>query len=576
VTFSSTVLGLLLCAAPNVGVAEQPSQAPQAEAPKTVLELQPFRVTQRSPAVDASGRSGQATLINLNPEINAWFLLTVDFGKNPETYHLENPWPRTQQLALSDQNPRGVEITAEGHTDHCDLWGGSPVTELRNAQHLAGAYEPLCGGRLYLRNQVAGTYTPIERATDLLRDHIPGGDRIVGFVKREFFQDAFLEKEPLVNAVDAGLSSPDNSPLRPAIDSTYQGRAVTPEHLEIALERRAGPMELGRWYAAKGAPGVFVSAFEAAVVPQEILESSGGLVNPLGPVEARALVFVVAFDLSVFDLGFMLGTDHPRVGWSERTLPESRTKLPGPDGIDTVAPLARTGMVSPAQAAQTVAAFTGGFKRVHGAFHVGPYARRNHGSHYGFIEQGVVLSKLVPGLATLIVFRDGNVEMRTWSKEDDALLPKIRHARQNGLPLLEPDGMTGAPVPGEFVRHWAAGNWSGSAENAELRTLRAGACLQQVQSNRFLLYGYFSDATPSAMARVFQAYRCSYAMHLDMNALEHTYLALYERRDGKVIVDHLIDEMGQVDKKGRGRNGALLPRFLGFPDDRDFFYFVRR
>ena len=37
------------------------------------------------------------------------------------------------------------------------------------------------------------------------------------------------------------------------------------------------------------------------------------------------------------------------------------------------------------------------------------------------------------------------------------------------------------------------------------------------------------------MARIFQAYRCDYAMLLDMNALEHTYLAMY-RKVGITIV----------------------------------------
>lgn len=579
---AKTVLSLLLWAAANAYAAEEPPEAPanqvalyQLEAAKTVLDLQQFRTTQRGVALGASGRRGLATFINLNPEINSWFLLTIEWGKGQDTYHLENPWPRTQQLALSDKNPLGLEITADGHTEHCDLWGGSPIIDLRIAQRLAGAYEPLCGGRLYLRNQVAGSYTALERATDLLRDHVPGGNRIVGFVKREFYRDAFREEEPLVNATEANQPPPVTGPLRPVIDPGYQGRGLIPEHLGIELEKPSGPMELGQWYPAKGVAGVFVSAFEPAAVPSKILESSPRFVHALAPAEARALVYLVAFDLAGLNLEFSVGTEHPRVGWSERTREEIRTRLPGPDGIDTVAPLVRTGMVSPALAAKTVAAFTGGFKRVHGAFRSGTLAQRNHGSHYGFIEQGVVLSKLMPGVATLVVLSDGSVDMKTWSPKDDQLLPRIRHARQNGVPLIETD-TTGVPVPGALVGEWGAGNWSGSAENAELRTLRAGACLQQSEGHRFLIYGYFSDATPSAMARVFQAYRCSYAMHLDMNALEHTYLALYERRDGKVIVEHLIDGMGQVDKKRRGREGSLLPRFLGFPDDRDFFFVVLR
>ena len=99
--------------------------------------------------------------------------------------------------------------------------------------------------------------------------------------------------------------------------------------------------------------------------------------------------------------------------------------------------------------------------------------------------------------------------------------------------------------------------------------------MQESANRRFLIYGYFSGATPSAMARVFQAYGCRFAMHLDMNALEHTYLALYRRRDEHVEVEHLIDDMSQLDVKAKGGAG-LVPRFLAVPDDRDFFFLTRK
>jgi hypothetical protein len=62
-------------------------------------------------------------------------------------------------------------------------------------------------------------------------------------------------------------------------------------------------------------------------------------------------------------------------------------------------------------------------------------------------------------------------------------------------------------------------------------------------------------------------------MHLDMNALEHTYLALYVRDADRLVIEHLVQGMGEVDKKAAG---SPIPRFLGLPDDRDFFYLVRR
>jgi hypothetical protein len=319
--------------------------------------------------------------------------------------------------------------------------------------------------------------------------------------------------------------------------------------------------------------GVYASLIEPRAIDMEIPASYRSRVKDLDAVEASALVYLVAFDLSEFDLGFALGTDHPRVGWSPRTLDEVRDQnLPGPDGIGTVAPLVVNGMVNPLLAGRMVATFTGGFKREHGAFHYGALAHRNHGSHYGFIEQGSLFSKLQPGLATLYVLNDGTVAMKTWNKEDDALLPRIKHARQNGVSLVEPDERTGIPAPGALVAQWGPGNWSGSADE-NLRTLRAGACLQETRSRRFLVYGFFSSATPSAMARVFQGYGCRYAMHLDMNALEHTYLALYVRDADRLVIEHLVQGMAVVDKKVAG---SLVPRFLGLPDDRDFLYLVRR
>ena len=127
-------------------------------------------------------------------------------------------------------------------------------------------------------------------------------------------------------------------------------------------------------------------------------------------------------------------------------------------------------------------------------------------------------------------------------------------------------------MPGPLVSRWGHGNWSGSA-NKKLRTLRAGVCLQENQAGRFLIYGYFSSVTPSAMARVFHAYGCRYAMHLDMNALEHTYLAVYKRQGSKVAIQHLIQGMNVLDKSEAKQ---YIPRFLGYADNRDFFYIMRR
>jgi hypothetical protein len=248
--------------------------------------------------------------------------------------------------------------------------------------------------------------------------------------------------------------------------------------------------------------------------------------------------------------------------------------LPGPDGIDSPAPLASTGLVPPYDVARTVATFTAGFKRAHGAFLYGELSLVNRATHYGFVENGVVFSRLQPGLSTLFVMDDGTLEMKTWADRDNSLLPRIRFARQNGVPIVEFDPAQQMTVPGRLVNQWGAGNWSGS-EDRKLRTMRSGVALQVWGSTRYLVYAVFSSATPAGMVRVFQAYRCQYAMLLDMNALEHTYFAFYRPGGKGRAVEYLMEGMREVDTTASGR-GAPLARFVDYSDNRDFFYVMRR
>jgi hypothetical protein len=541
--------------------------------PKTIVELQPFRQTSSMQFTAPDGVPSSATLINLNPQINAWFLLTVhraDEGRD-SAYHLENSDP-AQRVALDESYALGLRIwTSAGPVD-CPLWPGRGTTVLQQARTSALPYAPLCGGRLFLRNTVPGTYTNLERITNLLRDHVWGGDKIVQFVREELYEDAFVEHGASGTVVAPAPDFGDAGPRPATLGEASAPLAVRPLHLAIDVGTGEADLRIGQWYPVVDCQGISVSVMQPRAIAPQLLDSFKDSVNPLDPTESGALDFLVAFDMSRFDLAFSLGTDHPRVAWSERSLESMRNaRLPGPDGIGQAAPLVATGMVNPSLTARTAATFAGGFKREHGAFRYGPLAQQNSGSHYGFIEQGTIFSKLQPGLATIYVTDSGVMSMKTWTREDDASLAHIRFARQNGVPLIE-TGANGAPRPGSLVNRWGPGNWSGSSEE-HLRTLRAGVCLQEHAERRYLIYGYFSDATPSAMARVFQAYGCRYAMHLDMNALEHTYLALYASRSGQLVVEHLIAGMGEVDRKGGER---LAPRFIGFPDDRDFFYLLRK
>lgn len=582
-------VGLLLAACAQVG-ATRPALPPgpsaerlaeqrveyDANVPKTILELQPWRTSTQVRIERGDGARGTATFTNLNPHVGAWYLLSLAFDRQGPgaTYHIESR-PTAQGWRLAAAGGRTLSVTDSAGLK-CTLWTASGRTALDEASSTGLPYAPLCGGALYLRNPVTGHRTSLERVTDFLRDHVWGGDQIINFVKQEVYRDAFLQKEgkAAASAAAAPLPPQPGTPLPAAIDPGCAADCVVPEHLGLELATAGqGNLLAGQWYGVQDLSAVEVSIIAPENIDHHILLGYERSVNPLDSVESGALVYLVAFDLARFDVHFVMGTEHPRLDWSDRPPPSSQDpRLPGPDGVGSAAPLVTNGMVSPADVDATVATFAAGFKRSHGAFRYGALALRNHGSHYGFIEQGVIFSKLEPGLATLFTLDDGSLQLATWTLTDNALLAQVRDARQNGVPLIEYDARQQRGVPGDLVNLWGPGNWSGSA-NEDLRTVRAGLCLQQSDRGRFLIFGYFSAGTPSGMARVFQAYHCRYAMHLDMNALEHTYFALYVRHGGQRMVEHLVPGMEAVDKTSRKR---YVPRFIAFPDDRDFFYLTRR
>ena len=544
-------------------------------APITILDLQPDRAVVRAEIRRALDETGSASLTNLNPHINSWFVLTLDWPASGEhdSFHLQNS--DSQKLLTLSANLEGwLRLEIGGPSNPCllKLGGGNAPGSLEEARQSGLPYVPLCDARLYLRNKVVGRATKLEKVTDFLRSHVWGGEKFVSLVKKEVYRDKFLE-QAAPQSTSRSAAAPNEAPAAAFRDAARTSLAIVPPDLGIEIDGQTQSMVEGEWYAVRDLADVFVSVMTPTAIAPTILHDRNANVGELGSVEAAALVYLVAFELEHFDLHYELGTEHPRLGWSPRSPPAAQDpRLPGPDGIDSAAPVARTGMVSPPLASRTVATFAGGFKRDHGAFRYGPFAERNHASHYGFVEEGVIFSTLQPGLATVWTTPMGEVQLQTWTSQGGAPIAGIRDARQNGVPLIEYDASNQKSSPGAWVNRWGEGNWSGSA-NEDLRTVRAGLCLQEARGRRYLMYGYFSDATPSAMARVFEAYGCRYAMQLDMNALEHTYLALYVVRREERLVEHLIEGMAVLDQQSKGE---LAPRFLGFPDDRDFFYLTRR
>jgi hypothetical protein len=523
---------------------------------RDVVEFQPFRAE-----LTGTGADGTALrLVSLNPYTNAWFLLDTGTGRNLARWHLENAAPELFTVSLGSAGD-ALTIDSAAGTVTCAPWEG----ELAEARRAGLPYAPICEGRLFLRNRGSGSRTMRESVTDFLRSYVPFGEDLITLIKGTLYEDAFLQTSLVVDTDEAGA----------AVDLLGQARlgrsGVMRTQMQVDLiGTERGRMEAGSWYAVADAPGIYASVVQPGMVHPEILNRRNEA-NGLDGVENTADVHLFAYDMGRFDLRYEVGTDHPAVNWSPR--PSVARRLPGPDGFANLDPLAMTGMLNPVLTDRVAAIFAGGFKREHGAFRAGPMAGTNQGHHYGFVVHGTVLSRLQPGLATMIAMDDGTIDLRTWTEGDNALLPRIRFARQNGTPLVEP-GPEGARA-GENVRSWMGGNWSGSAE-AQLRTLRSGACLREVEGRQFLIYAVFSSATPSGMTRTFQAYGCDYAMLLDMNSLDLTYAAVYARRPGTEGFEVLHLDRRMAESDSRGRDGRLRGRFVEFSDNRDFIYLLRR
>ena len=96
---------------------------PEAAGPNTILDLQPFRQTSSNRIRSGKGMQGTAKLVNLNPAVNAWYVLEVNWqGGSKSFYHLENPKPRSQKLLLDPKYSSGIDIV-EGNAHHlCDLF----------------------------------------------------------------------------------------------------------------------------------------------------------------------------------------------------------------------------------------------------------------------------------------------------------------------------------------------------------------------------------------------------------------------------------------------------------------------
>lgn len=237
----------------------------------------------------------------------------------------------------------------------------------------------------------------------------------------------------------------------------------------------------------------------------------------------------------------------------------------------TVEPISATGATGtgvvprdPKVLSRMVGAFNGGFQAVHGEF--------------GMMADRVVYLPPKPYGATVARLADGSTGFGTWP-EDLNVPESVLSFRQNMTPLIVGDQIN------PYKRHWWGGLPPGWTQ--ESRTVRSGLCMTK---EGFAGYFYGASIDHEVLALAMQRSRCTYGIHLDMNA-GHTGLEFY--RVGpkaslpapKRVLEDAWEAQGTVpDKPGwnfmarrmiRGMALMNFPRYIN-AEARDFFYLTLR
>jgi hypothetical protein len=148
-------------------------------------------------------------------------------------------------------------------------------------------------------------------------------------------------------------------------------------------------------------------------------------------------------------------------------------------------------------------------RKLLGAFNSGFYLSTPYGAQPGAVSEGFVVnhhvySPLQPGLATLLVYKDGRIDIRPWAGGANPG-PGVLVARQN-LPMLVSAGKASSLVADDAV-------W-GQHYHGEPLLGRTAAC---VNPSGQLLYIAAADQTAVSIAHIAVHVGCVRAMQLDVN-----------------------------------------------------------
>jgi Phosphodiester glycosidase len=186
--------------------------------------------------------------------------------------------------------------------------------------------------------------------------------------------------------------------------------------------------------------------------------------------------------------------------------------------------------VPPAKRDRIAATFNGGFPL--------------ETSNAGLIYRGEVLAPMVNGIATLVEYRDGRVDIRLW-ENGEQVSPKIVFAKQNLPPIID---------EGQLNPNLSDGPEWGATVNNAIRVWRSGL---GVDRRGNLIYAAANYQTVESLAEILRRAGAVRAMELDINE-DWTSFITY-RHPGAVEPSNLLPEMFRP-----------ASRYLE-PDERDFF-----
>ena len=234
-----------------------------------------------------------------------------------------------------------------------------------------------------------------------------------------------------------------------------------------------------------------------------------------------AKVVLLAMDMRQLDLEMEAGNEDPK-------------PLTGPPGFGRIPR-------DPAVYTRIAAAFNGGFKTEHGA--------------YGMMLKKRVLLPPQPGIATVIITKDGRYGLGSWgSNKDvggiqDVEASDIVSFRQNLDPLVDNDK----------VNPSNRGQWGYTLPGTSVQTERSGLC---VTNAGHLLYAWGDDVSATTLGKAMKMASCVYGMHLDMNP-HHTgfiFTNITELK-GRNYKSELLDKQMEID----------TARYIEYAP-KDFFY----